>query len=82
MAQKNGSKDLSKQIKNIKPAQWAVILAFLLAGYFVYQDYAERQAEREFCEGMKLTLAKQKNVAPEAFAQLVRTCARHWGEVE
>ena len=80
MALKNRLKGLSNLIKNIKLAQFAVVVASLVAGYFVYQDYAERQAESEYCGDMKLELAKQKanSLPPEVYTQLVRTCAKYW----
>ena len=82
MAQENESKGLSKKIKNIKPAQWAMVVLSLTAGYFVYQDYAERQAEREYCEAARGVIGEANKgnirIAPEVNAQLVRSCAKYW----
>ena len=71
-----GLKNLSKKIKNIKLAQWAVIVASLVAGYFVYQDYADKKSEAEFCE---MVFSRDNFNYIRNKPHLVKTCARHWG---
>lgn len=85
MAQKNGSKDLSKIAVVVLSLTvfYVVVVASLTAGYFVYQDYKEREGEVEFCRGMIDMMADAARggnqvMDPEVYAQVVRTCAKYW----
>ena len=75
MAQENESKSLGKS------AQLAVIVASLVAGYFVYQDYADKKSEAQFCEDLFRIWGRidDNRIEIAGYPHLVKTCAKHWG---
>ena len=85
----NGLKGLSKQIKNIKLEQWVVIVASLVALYFVYQDYTDKKSEAQFCKNLlreyQLLRGDYRNYPAHSVskkAHLVEACAKHWGSLK
>ena len=89
MEQKNESKGLRERIKNIKLEQWAVIVASFVAFYFVYQDYADKKSEAQFCKELLREYLLRGYRYPEYpaisvgdEAHLVEACAKHWGSLK